>query len=162
MAKFVPDQKVTEKYLASIERRATALLNKMEGKPITGMRTQYTRLELREAEMLAIRQLLESRHGSCARLAFDLINIVASVDTDWVKFFPAFEELDRMVTREGFQLVGDSAGWRLLDSQGRVDQAAPTLRELLVCHVAPPDDPAAGCNGCGEASTPLGGWFSGL
>lgn len=150
------NHKLSEKYLASVERRAVATLNRMEGKPITGMRTEHTRLQLREAEMRAIGQLLESRHGNCARLAFDLINIVASVDTDWVKFFPAFEELDRIVKLEGCQMIGDATGWRLVDPQGRVVQLTATLRSLLTSHVALPDGLGDGCTLCEEALTPLG------
>lgn len=122
-------------FLESVSRRAKRFLSiTKQPKPKPEKRV-FTRAELRLSERSAHRALAESKHGPCAQLARDLIDIAVSVDNLWVEIYPVFEMIDTKIKQEHCQLLVDQEGYRLVDPQGQTVSKGTTLRSWLTSHV---------------------------
>jgi len=122
-------------FLESVSRRAKRFLSIAKLPKHKPEKRVFTRGELRQSERSAYRALAESKHGPCAQLARDLIDIAVSVDNLWVEIFPVFEMIDTKIKQEHCSLFVDQEGYRLVDPQGKTVSKGTTLRSWLTNHV---------------------------
>lgn len=130
-----PARELDSGFLASVGRRAHRFLvtsGFVSDKPV---KRQYSRSELRQIESIAHRALALSKHGACAQLARDMVDIAVSVDNAWVEMFPVFEMIDELVKKEHGHLLAGPAGYLLVDASGEIISQGETLRQLLLSHV---------------------------
>lgn len=132
---MLPARELDSGFLASVGRRAHRLLvtsGLVADKPV---KRKYSRSELRQIESIAHRALELSKHGACAQLARDMVDIAVSVDNAWVEMFQVFEMVDELIQKEHGSLLADSKGYRLVDASGEIISQGETLRQLLLDHV---------------------------
>ena len=132
---MLPANELDTGWLASIGRRAHRLLVTSGLKSPEPTKRKYSRSELRQIESIAHRALALSKHGACAQLARDMVDIAVSVDNAWVEMFPVFEMVDELIKKEHGRLEATPEGYRLLDVRGDVISQGETLRSLLLSHV---------------------------
>lgn len=132
---MLPARELNPGFLASVGRRAHRLLVTTGFASPKPTKRRYSRSELRQIESIAHRALEQAKHGACAQLARDMVDIAVSVDNAWVEMFPVFEMIDEMVRKEHCILQADSKGYRLVDAKGETVSQGETLRLLLLNHV---------------------------
>lgn len=125
-----------QSFLKSVGRRAHRLLVAAGLTPATPQKRKYTRSELRQLERIAQRALDESKHGACAQLARDMVDIAVSVDNHWVEIYPVFDMIDKAVKHEHCRLEVSGKGYKLLDVNNDVVSQGETLRLWLLNHVS--------------------------
>lgn len=132
---MLPAKELDPGFLASVGRRAHRFLVTSGLASPKPTKQQYSRSELRQIESIAHRALALSKHGACAQLARDMVDIAVSVDNAWVEIFPVFEMIDELIQREHGRLWADREGYQLVDASGGIISQGETLRQLLLNHV---------------------------
>ena len=141
---MLPADELDPGILASVGRRAHRFLvtsGFVSDKPI---KRKYSRSELRQIESIAHRALAISKHGACAQLARDMVDIAVSVDNAWVELFPVFEQIDKAIKKDHCRLVALPEGYQILDLHGEIVSQGETLRQLLLSHVLQHGDRVTG------------------
>lgn len=132
---MLPAAELDPGFLASVGRRAHRFLVTAGLASPKPTKQQYSRSEIRQIESIAHRALALSKHGACAQLARDMVDIAVSVDNAWVEMFPVFEMIDELIQREHGRLWADREGYQLVDASGGIISQGGTLRQLLLNHV---------------------------
>ncbi len=118
-------------FLTNVSNRARRLLRINGETPPSGQKRKYTRKELDVNEKMAHAILDVSKYGPCAELARNVVDIVVSVDDNWVEMFPVFEMLDTSIRQENCTFEVTPEGYVLRDSACRVVSQGATLRLFL-------------------------------
>ena len=118
-------------FLANVGIRARRLLRLNGDAPVEGTKRTYTRKELDVNEKMAHVVLDKSKYGPCAELARNVVDIVVSVDDNWVQMFPVFEMIDIAIRRENCTFEATPQGYYLRDSAGRMVAQGANLRQFL-------------------------------
>ena len=124
-------QNTPRTFLANVGGRARRLLRLNGEKPTEGTKRTYTRGELDMNEKLAHNVLDVSKYGPCAELARNVVDIVVSVDDNWVQMFPVFDMIDHALRMEHCTFEATPEGYSLRDSAGRMVSQGATLRLFL-------------------------------
>jgi len=118
-------------FLTNVGGRARRLLRLTGVVPPDGIKHTYTRKELDMNEKLAHKVLDVNKYGPCAELARNVVDIVVSVDDNWVQTFPVFDMIDTAIRMENCTFEATPAGYFLRDSAGRRVAQGATLRLFL-------------------------------
>ena len=129
---MLPARELDPGFLASVGRRAHRFLVTSGLASPKPTKRKYSRSELRQIESISHRALALSKHGACAQLARDMVDIAVSVDNAWVEFFAVFEMIDDAIKKEHCQLVATPEGYLLVDVRGDTVSQGETLRHLLL------------------------------
>lgn len=124
----------TKSFLESVGARATRILRQCGIVASEGEKRKYTRRELNANEKMAHVILDVSKYGPCAELARNMVDIVVSVDENWVQMFPVFDLIDHAIQKENCTLEATQSGYVLRDSLGRSVSTGATLRQFLQAH----------------------------